>query len=173
MRACPHRALDESRGGMDRACRQPLDHRSMSCTGFHVLTRGETDIRGPSARRNSGWPFRCYRFVLCIGSSVFAAPLLMSAARVFADDGGMSQSSARILAPSIPRTVSTPPLEISALWLFVLAITAAILLGELLAVGVVRFRSRPGDPVALRAHPTVVGGGKAPIAHAEVERKIA
>ena len=66
---------------------------------------------------------------------------------VRADDWGMGAANRKIPQTNIFATVSTPGDEVRTLALFVLAITGVIfvIVGGLLAYGVVRFRRRPGD----------------------------
>ena len=64
-----------------------------------------------------------------------------------ANDWGMGDANAKLAHPNIFAPVSTPADEVHGLAMFVLAVTGTIfvVVGGLLAYGVVRFRARPGD----------------------------
>jgi cytochrome c oxidase subunit II len=64
-----------------------------------------------------------------------------------ANDWGMGDANAKIPHANIFAPVSTPADEVHGLAMFVLAVTGTIfvIVGGLLAYGIVRFRARPGD----------------------------
>jgi len=144
--------------------------RTMNSIGFHCFHRDNANLQCRSALQRLE-RFQCNRFARGIRFPIFAGSLLGSAVPVFADETIIRQS-ARTLVPIVPGMVSTPDLEISALWLFVLAVTAAILVGTLLGLGGIRIRSRPGNSVSVGAHPSIVAGESA-IVVAEPERTAA
>jgi cytochrome c oxidase subunit 2 len=82
-----------------------------------------------------------------MGSVASLIPTLVATLPARADDWGMGEANSKIPQTNVFTTVSTPGDDVYTLAVFVLAITGMIfmIVGALLAYGIVRFRARPGD----------------------------